>query len=202
MKTNMRRYFQKTVRQHTAEILLVLALPVGTAASAAVVSVDGRAGNSGAVVCLPKGSAVAFSLKLDDAAAFGTGYTSGNGAVAQTGTVQRVAGGEAVYAVKAVGEPGESAGLYIDGEKVLEIKIANGAACPSCRRTDSAYVQVESGGWKADGETRPCAHYVYGDDAREEQDVYNVYTCTACGNTSRISTGPAYRWICHGSCGA
>ena len=101
---------------------------------------------------LPKDAAVAFSLKLNGT--YGKGYTSGNGTVAQTGTVQRFADGQAVYAVKAVGQPGESAGLYIDGEKILEMKIAAGAVCPACGETDCAFVQVEDGSWRTDGEQR------------------------------------------------
>ena len=154
---------------------------------------------SGTVVALPEGSVAAFSLKLDGS--LGTGYTSGNGAVAQTGTVQRFSDGEAVYAVKAIGQLGERAGLYIDGEKVLEIEIAAGAACPACQKTGCASVQVEYGAWHTDGGQRACSHFAYGQDAREAMDAYNAYRCAACGAASQLKTGTAHRWICHGSRG-
>ena len=160
---------------------------------------DGKAVPSGTVVALPEGSVAAFSLKLDGS--LGTGYTSGNGAVAQTGTVQRFSDGEAVYAVKAVGQLGERAGLYIDGEKVLEIEIAAGAACPACQKTGCASVQVEYGAWHTDGGQRACSHFAYGQDAREAMDAYNAYRCAACGAASQLQTGTAHRWICHGSRG-
>lgn len=101
-------------------LFLAFLLPAGAAPAQAAggtsVSMDGKDVNSSTVVVLPKDAAVAFSLKLNGT--YGKGYTSGNGTVAQTGTVQRFADGQAVYAVKAVGQPGESAGLYIDGEKI------------------------------------------------------------------------------------
>lgn len=187
-----------------AALLTVLLLPVNSiayAAGTANVSVDGKAADSSMVVTLPKGSAVAFSLRLTDEGAFGKGYTCGNSSVGQTGTVQRIDGKDAVYAIKAVGEPGESAGLYIDGEKVLEIQIAKGAACPSCKSEDGCYVNVDIGDWKADGTERDCPHYGYGSDTREAQPVYDVYTCAKCGNTSKIITASAYRWECHGTRG-
>lgn len=121
--------------------------------------------------------------------------------MAQTGTVQRFSDGEAVYAVKAIGQLGERAGLYIDGEKVLEIEIAAGAACPACQKTGCASVQVEYGAWHTDGEQRACSHFAYGQDAREAMDAYNAYRCAACGAASQLKTGTAHRWICHGSRG-
>ena len=184
-------------------LFLAFLLPAGAAPAQAAggtsVSMDGKDVNSSTVVVLPKDAAVAFSLKLNGT--YGKGYTSGNGTVAQTGTVQRFADGQAVYAVKAVGQPGESAGLYIDGEKILEMKIAAGAVCPACGETDCAFVQVEDGSWRTDGEQRDCVHYAYGKDTREAMDVYNIYTCSKCGASPKMQTGIAHRWICHGSRG-
>ncbi len=178
--------------------IAVEAAPVQAAERAELV-MDGKAVSPGTVVALPKGAAVAFSLKLDGA--YGMGYTSGNGAVAQTGTVQRFSDGKAVYAVKAIGQLGDSAGLYIDGEKILEMKITEGAVCPACGEADCTFVQIVTGEWRADGAERPCVHYAYGQDARESQSVAHVYTCTQCGTSSRLQTGIAHRWICHGSRG-
>src|SRR5699024_927564 len=128
---------RRTNRAILSAMLLSLVLAAeavpAQAAGRAELAMDGKAVPSGTVVALPEGSVAAFSLKLDGS--LGTGYTSGNGAVAQTGTVQRFSDGEAVYAVKAIGQLGERAGLYIDGEKVLEIEIAAGAACPACKKT-------------------------------------------------------------------
>lgn len=184
-------------------LFLAFLLPAGAAPAQAAggtsVSMDGKDVNSSTVVVLPKDVAVAFSLKLNGI--YGKGYTSGNGTVAQTGTVQRFADGQAVYAVKAVGQPGDSAGLYIDGEKILEMKITEGAVCPACGEADCAFVQIVTGEWRADGAERPCVHYAYGQDARESQSVAHVYTCTQCGTSSRLQTGIAHRWICHGSRG-
>lgn len=127
------------------------AAPVQAAGRAELV-MDGKAVSPGTVVALPKGATVAFSLKLDGT--YGMGYTSGNGAVAQTGSVQRFSDGEAVYAVKAIGQLGDSAGLYIDGEKILEMKITEGAVCPACGEVDCAFVQIVTGEWRADGAER------------------------------------------------
>ncbi len=149
---------RRTNRAILSAMLLSLVLAAeavpAQAAGRAELAMDGKAVPSGTVVALPEGSVAAFSLKLDGS--LGTGYTSGNGAVAQTGTVQRFSDGEAVYAVKAIGQLGERAGLYIDGEKVLEIEIAAGAACPACQKTGCASVQVEYGAWHTDGERLQC----------------------------------------------
>ena len=89
-------------------LFLAFLLPAGAAPAQAAggtsVSMDGKDVNSSTVVVLPKDAAVAFSLKLNGT--YGKGYTSGNGTVAQTGTVQRFADGQAVYAVKAGRERG------------------------------------------------------------------------------------------------
>lgn len=194
---------RRTNRAILSAMLLSLVLAAeavpAQAAGRAELAMDGKAVPSGTVVALPEGSVAAFSLKLDGS--LGTGYTSGNGAVAQTGTVQRFSDGEAVYAVKAIGQLGERAGLYIDGEKVLEIEIAAGAACPACQKTGYASVQVEYGAWHTDGGQRACSHFAYGQDAREAMDAYNAYRCAACGAASQLKTGTAHRWICHGSRG-
>lgn len=194
---------RRTNRAILSAMLLSLLLAAeavpAQAAGRAELAMDGKAVPSGTVVAMPEGSVAAFSLKLDGS--LGTGYTSGNGAVAQTGTVQRFSDGEAVYAVKAIGQLGERAGLYIDGEKVLEIEIAAGAACPACQKTGCASVQVEYGAWHTDGEQRACSHFAYGQDAREAMDAYNAYRCAACGAASQLKTGTAHRWICHGSRG-
>ena len=194
---------RRTNRAILSAMLLSLLLAAeavpAQAAGRAELAMDGKAVPSGTVVALPEGSVAAFSLKLDGS--LGPGYTSGNGAVAQTGTVQRFSDGEAVYAVKAIGQLGERAGLYIDGEKVLEIEIAAGAACPACQKTGCASVQVEYGAWHTDGGQRACSHFAYGQDAREAMDAYKAYRCAACGAASQLKTGTAHRWICHGSRG-
>ena len=92
---------RRTNRAILSAMLLSLVLAAeavpAQAAGRAELAMDGKAVPSGTVVALPEGSVAAFSLKLDGS--LGTGYTSGNGAVAQTGTVQRFSDGEAVYAV-------------------------------------------------------------------------------------------------------
>ena len=97
---------RRTNRAILSAMLLSLVLAAeavpAQAAGRAELAMDGKAVPSGTVVALPEGSVAAFSLKLDGS--LGTGYTSGNGAVAQTGTVQRFSDGEAVYAVKAIGQ--------------------------------------------------------------------------------------------------
>ena len=70
-------------------LLLAAEAVPAQAAGRAELAMDGKAVPSGTVVAMPEGSVAAFSLKLDGS--LGTGYTSGNGAVAQTRTVQRQA---------------------------------------------------------------------------------------------------------------
>ena len=136
-----------------------------------------------------RGLFAAFSLKLDGS--LGTGpIPAGNGAVAQTGTVQRFSDGEAVYAVKGDWAVGRTCWfVHRWGKKVLEIEIAAGAACPACQKTGCASVQVEYGAWHTDGEQRACSHFAYGQDAREAMDAYNAYRCAACGAASQLKAG-------------
>ena len=65
----------------------------------------------------------------------------------------------------------------------------SGRVCPACGETDCAFVQVEDGSWRTDGEQRGCVHYAYGKDTREAMDVYNIYTCSKCGASPKCKPG-------------